>query len=151
MSDMNRLGELERISLTELNFLVGCFEVCSLNFIVIVWLRRGERIRLLWCIYISIHIYVPLSLIRSNFNINLPHHHWPCLLFLPVRAPLPWPPAIPLPRAIDPWGWEFTWGQHCLWPGVKAEWVKWDWICPPCCQEPWRSGWPVHSVTPPGQ
>lgn len=57
MSDMNRLEELERISLTELKFLVGCFEVCSLNFSVFVWLCRGEKIRLLWCI-LNFHTHI---------------------------------------------------------------------------------------------
>lgn len=41
-------------------------------------------------------------------------------------------------RAIDPRRWEFTRGQPYQGSRVKAEWVKWDWMCPPHCQEPMK-------------
>ena len=40
MYDINRLGELERIPLTEFKFLVGGFEVYGLNFSIIISIFR---------------------------------------------------------------------------------------------------------------
>lgn len=161
VSDVNRLGELERISL---KFLVGCFEVCSPNFIGIVWSCGGERIRLLSCV-LNFHTHIcsdvthqvpfqyksPTSSSALPSEVSCLYQSEPSSTVLCNPSTALSTPAKGLKqwsRAIDPWRWEFTWGQHCLWSGVKAEWVKWDWICPPCCQEPWRSGWPSSFSDP---
>lgn len=111
---------------------------------------------------------MPPPLLRSNFSINVPHHLWSAVLPLEVSHlyqsgppastfsvnSLHHPPSAPAKgprrrsRAIDPQRLQFTRGQCCRGSKVRAEWVKWDWMCPPRCQEPWRSARPSSFPDP---
>lgn len=168
MYDMNRLGELEK---KFFRFWRG-FEVITSMF-VSVFLLKGIKLLALWCIQnlhsrvcadvplpssdpiseeIS-HIIIgqqpcPLRLAASD-SLPLPPPPASTILWIPsiVQSALAWGPRR-RSRAIDPWRWQFTRGQHCQGSEVKAEWVKWDWMCPPCCQEPWRSARPSSFCDP---
>lgn len=89
-------------------------------------------------------------LIRCDSNINLPHrlrsgaHASWGQLFLPDCTPLP-SPSVLWPKDLRR-GFKSYWspevrvhtGQPYQGSRVKAEWVKWDWMCPPHCQEPMK-------------
>lgn len=64
MYDRNRLGELEKIPLSEFKFLVGGFEVCLLNFNVTFFIfSKGLN----YCALMYLSIYIPIYVLMSLY------------------------------------------------------------------------------------